>query len=291
MPFGAFADVEGREESALLANEEELEKHYDHWWKAGGLTFLASYGDLMFDADANATAASYVRRKIRETIDDPAVADKLMPDQVFGCKRLCADSGYFETFNRSNVELVDVKQAPIEAITPNGLRTTRAEYVLDAIVLATGFDAMTGALFGIDIRGREGQTLVEKWSAGPRTYLGLGTAGFPNLFTVTGPGSPSVLANMVPAIEQHVDWIADCIQHLRDANLREIEASLDAEDAWVEHVNEVANMTLYPGCNSWYLGANVPGKPRVFMPYIGFPTYVAKCEEVVAKSYEGFITL
>jgi cation diffusion facilitator CzcD-associated flavoprotein CzcO len=249
---------------------------------------LASYGDLMFDADANATAAKYVRRKIREVIDDPDVAEALVPDQVFGCKRLCADSGYFETFNRSNVELVDVKQAPIEEITATGLRTSEAEYALDAIVFATGFDAMTGALLGIDIRGSGGQTLAEKWKAGPRTYLGLGSAGFPNLFTVTGPGSPSVLSNMVPAIEQHVNWIADCIQYLGDANLSEIEATLDAEDQWIDHVNEVAGMTLYPGCNSWYLGANVPGKPRVFMPYIGFPTYVEKCDEVAAKRYDGF---
>ena len=290
MPFGAFADVGRREESAVLATEEERAEHYDYWWIEGGLTFLASYGDLMFDADANATAASYVRGKIRELVDDPEVAEILIPDQVFGCKRLCADTGYFETFNRSNVDLVDVRKSPIEEITPTGLRTGDAEYALDVIVFATGFDAMTGALLGIDIRGRDGQTLGEKWSAGPRTYLGLGTAGFPNLFTITGPGSPSVLANMVPAIEQHVNWISDCIQYLRDAGLHEIEASIDAEDAWVDHVNEVANMTLFPSCNSWYLGANVPGKPRVFMPYIGFPMYVEKCEEVVAKNYEGFVT-
>ena len=288
MPFGAFADVEGREESALNATEAELEKHYDYWWQRGGLIFLASYGDLMFEEKSNATARKYAGQKILDLVDDPEVAALLTPDQVFGCKRLCADSGYFETFNRPNVELVDVKKAPIEAITPKGLRTADAEYELDLIVFATGYDAMTGALLGVDIRGRKGQTLVDKWHAGPRTYLGLGTAGFPNLFTITGPGSPSVLANMVPAIEQHVNWIADCIEHLRSTGLREIEVTLDAEDAWVEHVNDVANMTLFPGCNSWYLGANIAGKPRVFMPYIGFPTYVAKCEEVVAKNYEGF---
>jgi cyclohexanone monooxygenase len=289
MPFGAFADVEGREESALGVTEAELEKHYDYWWQRGGLIFLASYGDLMFEDKSNATARAYARQKIRDAVDDPDVAALLTPDQVFGCKRLCADSGYFETFNRRNVELVDIKKAPIEEITQNGLRTADAAYELDVIVFATGYDAMTGALFGVDIRGRKGQTLVEKWRAGPRTYLGLGTAGFPNLFTITGPGSPSVLANMVPAIEQHVNWIADCIDHLRSNGLREIEVTHDAEDAWVEHVNEVANMTLFPGCNSWYLGANIEGKPRVFMPYIGFPTYVAKCEEVVAKNYEGFV--
>ena len=288
MPFGAFADVEGREETALAASETELEEHYDHWWKIGGLTFLASYGDLLFDENANATAVKYVRQKIMDAVDDPAVASILIPDQIFGCKRLCVDSGYFKTFNRPNVDLVDIKKAPIQEITPKGLRTSDAEYPLDVIVFATGFDAMTGALLGVDIRGRNGQTLRDKWREGPRTYLGLGTAGFPNLFTITGPGSPSVLANMVPAIEQHVNWIADCIEYLRIAGLREIEATIDAEDAWVEHVNEIADMTLFPSCNSWYLGANIAGKPRVFMPYIGFPTYVDKCEEVVAKNYEGF---
>jgi len=289
MPFGAFADVEGREESALAATPEEREKHYEFWWNSGGLTFLASYGDLMFDANANATGADFVQRKIRETVNDPAVAEMLMPDQTLGCKRLCADSGYFETYNRDNVKLVDVKKTPIQEITTKGLRTGDQSFEFDIIVFATGFDAMTGALLSVDIRGRQGRTLGEKWNAGPRTYLGLMTAGFPNLFTVTGPGSPSVLANMVPAIEQHVNWIADCMSDMRDAELASIEALVEAEDTWVDHVNEVANLTLYPGCNSWYLGANVPGKPRVFMPYIGFPTYVAKCEEVVANGYEGFV--
>ena len=213
----------------------------------------------------------------------------LIPYQVLGCKRLCADSGYFETYNRDDVDLVDLRKAPLQELTPNGLRTRDAEFELDTIVFATGFDAMTGALLGIDIRGRNGRTLADKWSAGPRTYLGLMTVGFPNLFTVTGPGSPSVLANMVPAIEQHVDWIVACIVNMRDASLQQIEATISAEDEWVDHVNDVASLTLYPGCNSWYLGANVPDKPRVFMPYIGFPTYVAKCEEVVANGYEGFV--
>ena len=290
MPFGAFADVEGREESALLASDAEREQNYEQWWRSGGLTFLASYGDLMFDVDANVTAARFVQRKIRETVADPQTAEKLVPDQVIGCKRLCADTGYFETFNRPNVSLVDVRKTPIEELTPAGLRTADEEFGLDTIVFATGFDAMTGALHAIDIRGKNGLALVEKWSAGPCTYLGLATVGFPNLFTVTGPGSPSVLANMVPAIEQHVDWIADCIAHLRESGSSSIEATPAAEDAWVEHVNEVAGMTLYPNCNSWYLGANVPGKPRVFMPYIGFPTYVEKCEDVAAKGYEGFVT-
>jgi cyclohexanone monooxygenase len=288
MPFGAFADIGDSGGSALQCTPEEREARYDLWWQKGGLPFLASFGDLLFNAEANETAAEYVRRKIRATVVDPATAELLTPNQVLGCKRLCADTGYFETFNRPNVSLVDVSETPIDALTPRGVRVGDTEYACDAIVFATGFDAMTGALLGIDIRGRGGRPLSEKWSAGPRTYLGLGVVGFPNLFTVTGPGSPSVLANMVPAIEQHVNWIADCIEYMRANHMRRIEATQEAEDAWVEHVNEVADMTLYPQCNSWYLGANVPGKPRVFMPYIGFPTYVAKCEEVAAKGYEGF---
>jgi cyclohexanone monooxygenase len=196
--------------------------------------------------------------------------------------------GVYATFNRRNVTLVDVNQAPIEEITPAGLRAGGREYELDAIVLATGFDAMTGAVLRIDIRSSGGRTLQDKWAAGPRTYLGLVTAGFPNLFTITGPGSPSVLSNMIPSIEQHVDWIADCIGYLREHDVDRIEPSVEAEDAWVEHVNEVAGETLFPSRNSWYLGANVPGKPRVFMPYLGFPPYVEKCNEVAAKGYEGF---
>jgi cyclohexanone monooxygenase len=186
------------------------------------------------------------------------------------------------------VTLVDVAEAPIQEILPSGLRTARERFDLDCIVFATGFDAMTGAVLAIDVRGAGGLPLRDKWSAGPRTYPGLGTAGFPNLFLITGPGSPSVLSNMVPSIEQHVDWIADCIAWLREHGKRSIDATRDAEDAWVAHVNEVAHATLYPSCNSWYLGANVPGKPRVFMPYLGFPPYVEKCNEVAAKGYAGF---
>ncbi len=182
----------------------------------------------------------------------------------------------------------DVREAPIVGITPQGLKTADAEYELDVLVFATGFDAMTGALLNVDIRGSGGRTLREKWEDGPRTYLGVQIAGFPNLFTVTGPGSPSVLSNMIPSIEQHVEWISDCIGYVREHDVRCIEATLEAEDAWVEHVNEVAGESLYLTCNSWYLGANVPGKPRVFMPYLGFASYVAKCEEVVAAGYDGF---
>ena len=273
---------------AFTVSPEEREREYQARWEKGGFVFLGAYSDLQTNKEANDTAADFVRRKIRETVTDPAVAELLCPDSVIGCKRICVDTGYYQTYNRPNVTLVDISKQPIEAITPAGLRAAGAGYNLDTLVFATGFDAMTGALSRIDIRGGGGLPLAEKWAAGPRTYLGLMTAGFPNLFTVTGPGSPSVLTNMLPSIEQHVDWIADCLGHLNDRGLGRIEPTVDAEDAWVEHVNEVADRTLFPSCNSWYLGANVPGKPRVFMPYPGFPAYVQKCEEIVAAGYRGF---
>ncbi|CAB4567653.1 unannotated protein [freshwater metagenome] len=220
---------------------------------------------------------------------DPATAEKLVPQQVIGCKRLCLDSGYFETFNRDNVSLVDVASSPIERITSGGVVAGNAEHEVDVIVYATGFDAMTGSLLKIDIRGRQNKTLSDAWEAGPVTYLGLNTAGFPNMFMVSGPGSPSVLTNMIMSIEQHVEWITDCISHIVSSGKATIETTEKNQDEWVAFVNAVADMTLYPSCNSWYLGANVPGKPRVFMPLIGFPTYVDKCNEVVANGYEGFV--
>ena len=243
---------------------------------------------MLIDQEANDTAAEFVRRRILETVKDPATAQALCPDNVIGCKRPCLDSGYFETYNRDNVRLVDIRANPIERITPQGIVVAGEEHALDAIVFATGFDAMTGAVLGIDIRGRRGQPLREKWSAGPRTYLGLGTVGFPNMFLISGPGSPSVLTNMLCSIEQHVDWIADCMVNLRRDNVASIEATQEAEDAWVDHVNAVADQTLYPTCNSWYLGKNIPGKPQVFMPLVGFPPYVEKCDAVAANGYEGF---
>jgi len=290
MPTGGFADEGANLRRAMQDSPEERERNFEAFWSRGGLAFMGAYRDLLTSDESNESAAEFVRHKIREAVRDAEVAEHLVPQHEFGGKRLCVDSGYYATFNRDNVELVDVRESPIERITPKGLRTREREYELDCIVFATGFDAMTGALLGVDIRGRGGQSLRDKWSAGPRTYLGLMSAGFPNLFIVTGPGSPSVLANMVAAIEQHVNWIADCIQHLRDAGLRCIEPAPEAEDSWVAHVNEVAAGTILARANSWYLGANVPGKPRVFMPYLGYPTYVDKCNEVVSKGYEGFET-
>jgi len=273
---------------AAAATEEELEREFEARWARGGLSFLGSFADLILDRKANDTAAGFVRAKIHEVVRDPAVADVLSPRTVFGCKRLCIDTGYYDTFNRANVTLVDLTRAPIETFTADGLIAGDKTYALDAVIFATGFDAMTGALLKVDFRGRGGRTLRDKWSEGPRTYLGVATAGFPNLFTITGPGSPSVLTNMLPTIEQHVEWIADCMAYARSRGVATIEATPEAEDAWVAHVNEVAGSTLFPSCNSWYLGANIPGKPRVFMPYIGFPPYVEKCREVVAAGYAGF---
>ncbi len=274
---------------AREATPEERRRVYEQRWAEGGLTFMGAFGDLMLDDESNATAAEFVRGKIREIVTDPATAEALCPSNVIGCKRLCVDTGYYATFNRPNVTLVDISDAPIEAITPAGVKAKGVEYEVDAIVFATGFDAMTGALLRIDIRGAGGLSLRDKWRDGPRSYLGLAVAGFPNLFTVTGPGSPSVLTNMLPTIEQHVEWIADCFAWLREHGEDRIEASVAAEDAWVGHNAEVAGNTLRSTCSSWYVGANVPGKPRVFMPYIGgFPAYVERCDAIAAKGYEGF---
>ena len=277
-------------DSALAVPIEEREREYEKRWSRGGLGFSAAYTDLLTNKDANDTAADFFRDKIRDIVRDPAVARALTPqDYPLGTKRLCVDTGYYETFNRDNVTLVDLRKTPIEAITPGGVRTSEADYAVDAIVFATGFDAMTGALLSIDIRGRGGRPLRETWAAGPRTYLGISIAGFPNFFTITGPGSPSVLSNMIVSIEQHVDWIADCLTYLGRHGHASIEATTEAQEAWVQHVNDVGHMTLYPLAKSWYMGANVPGKPRIFMPYIGgVGVYRQKCDEVAAKDYEGF---
>jgi len=285
--------VEANEKMAVEVTPEEQRREYEARWEyGGGATMLTAYADLLVTPEANESAAEFVRSKIRETVRDPAVAERLMPtDHPIGTKRICVDIDYYKTYNRDNVTLVDVRSAPIEEITPKGVRTADAEYELDAIVFATGFDAMTGALFGIDLRGRGGTTLKEKWADGPRTYLGLTTAGFPNLFIVTGPGSPSVLSNMVVSIEQHVEFIADALAYLRERELDCIEPTVEAEDGWVDHVNEVGNATLFPQAKSWYTGANIPGKVRIFMPYIGgVGPYREICDGVAAKGYEGFAT-
>ena len=271
------------DEMSPSARRRELEAR----WETGGLCMYSVFKDVLMNDEANEIAAAFIREKIRGLVHDPQVAALLSPHSFVGCKRICLDTDYFATFNRPNVTLVDISDAPIEEITRAGLRTGGRDYELDTIVFAIGYDAMTGPLLRIDIRGAGGQTLNAKWADGPRTYLGLLVEGFPNLFTITGPSSPSVLTNMVPAIEQHVEWIADCIEHARACGRPHIEASLAVENAWIAHHDEVADGTLFPGCNSWYVGANVAGKPRRVMPYTGgFPDYVKKCEAVAASGYE-----
>ena len=274
--------------NTLDATEEERQAEYRFRWAGGGFGFLGGYDDALVSKAANEKGAEFVRERIREIVADPGVAELLCPEQVIGCKRICLDTNYFQTYNRPNVRLVDVRTNPITAITADGLTTSTESFNLDCIVFATGFDAMTGSVLRVDIQGLGGKTLREKWAAGPRTYLGLSTAGFPNLFMISGPGSPSVLTDMIVSIEQHVNWVADCIAYVNAHELGRIDATTNAEDAWVDHVNALAEQTLYPTCNSWYLGANIPGKPRVFMPHLGFPPYVEKCEQVAAAGYEGF---
>jgi cyclohexanone monooxygenase len=278
------------ERSALEVDPAECERVYEDGWQTGGAAaILYGFWDLLVHPDANETAARFVRRKIAETVNDPAVAASLTPtDHPIGTKRICIGTDYYETYNRDNVTLVDVRRAPIAEITQTGLRTHAAHYELDALVFATGFDAMTGALLEIDVRGRDGRPLKATWAEGPRTYLGLAVHGFPNMFIVTGPGSPSVISNMVTSIEQHVEWIADCIGAL-DSSGETIEATREAQEEWVAHVGEVAHRTLYPKASSWYVGANIAGKPRVFMPYVGgVGSYRKICDEVADAGYRGF---
>jgi cation diffusion facilitator CzcD-associated flavoprotein CzcO len=279
------------ERLALDCTQDQRDEIYQDLWDKGGFQFtFASFADVTRDKAANDTISDFIRRKIGEMVKDPDVAEKLMPrDYPYASKRPPIDTAYFETFNRENVTLVDLKESPIVEITPKGVRTEAGEVELDSIVFATGFDAMTGSLLKIDIRGVGGRTLAEHWKAGPRTYLGLQMAGFPNLFTITGPGSPSVLCNMPVCIEQHVEWIGACIEHMRRTGASRIEATEEAETAWVEHVNEAAQETLFYEAASWYVGANIPGKPRIFMPYPGgLNLYRERCDEVAAAGYLGF---
>ncbi|CAJ62031.1 Cyclohexanone monooxygenase [Frankia alni ACN14a] len=275
---------------ALTASAEERDREFSARWGLGGFEYMAAFDDLIFDPAANDLAADYVRDKIRQIVHDPQVAATLTPtDHPIGTKRICVDTDYYDTFNRDNVTLVDVRRDPITEITETGVRTGGRVHELDTLVYATGFHAMTGALLAMDIRGRGGRRLADHWAHGPRTYLGLGISGFPNLFVVAGPGSPSVISNAFVSLEQHVDWIGDCLAHLDARGLATIEADPAAEEDWVAHVNEAAARTLYPQANSWYLGANIPGRPRVFMPYVGgVGRYHKRCAAVAAEGYTGF---
>ena len=290
-PFG-IAGFPPPTKSALEATEEERRDAYTKKWAEGGsISFLYAYTDLLVNKDSNDTASEFVRERIRSIVKDQRTAALLAPnDHPIGTKRLCLDTNYYQTYNRDNVTLIDVRSDPIAEITETGVRTHDTEYgPFDALIFATGFDAMTGALLEIDIRVENGAMLKDKWAGGPTTYLGLMVSGFPNMFIITGPGSPSVKTQMIVAIEQHMDWIADCLQAMRDAGKTRIEASEDAETKWVQHVNDVADSTLYPLANSWYVGANIPGKPRVFMPYVGgFAGYKKTCDAIAAEGYKGF---
>jgi cation diffusion facilitator CzcD-associated flavoprotein CzcO len=286
---GMAFKVEDRK--AVETSPDEREQIYEAAWQRGGLQFRATFEDMLVSKEANDTAADFIKRKIRSIVKDPKTAAILADiDHPYAAKRPPIDTDYFETYNRPNVSLVDVKATPILRISQAGICTAEAEYPVDIIVFATGFDAMTGPLLRMNIRGRDGIALKDVWEAGPRNYLGLQVAGFPNLFTITGPGSPSVLCNMPVAIEQHADWITDCINHMRMNGLERIEARPEAVEKWVGEVNELANRTLLPMAkHSWYLGANIPGKPRVFMPYAGgMIRYREICQNVAARSYEGF---
>ena len=277
-------------DSALSVSPEERHARFEAQWKIGGLPFLGAFGDLLTSVEANRLVTEFWRGKIREIVRDEKVADLLTPrGDVFGCKRLCSGTDYYETFNRSNVTLVDVSVSGIERFTRTGLRAAGRDYELDAIICATGFDAMTGSITRIAITGRGGLTIQDAWRDGPGTYLGLAVHGFPNLFNMTGPGGPSVLGNMVTMAEQHGDWIAACIAHMRETGRTRIEATPDAQRAWGAEVEAAASASLRSTCNSWYVGSNVPGKARVFMPYIGgFPPYEAACNGVAATGYSGF---
>jgi cation diffusion facilitator CzcD-associated flavoprotein CzcO len=274
----------------MEATPQERLAAFERRWQLGGVLFSKTFADQLTDMAANEEARTFYERKVRAVIDDPALADLLIPtDHPIGTKRICTDTNYFQTFNRPHVQLVSVRQTPIESIDDTRINTSDAHYDVDAIVLATGFDAMTGALAKVDVVGRGGQRLSDDWAEGPRTYLGLGVDGFPNLFIVSGPGAPAVLANMVLHAEAHVNWIADCIGYLDDHGLIGIEATEAAVDDWVLECARRAEASLFTQANSWYLGANVPGKPRVFMLFIGgFAVYNDICAEVAAAGYKGF---
>jgi cyclohexanone monooxygenase len=272
-----------------IPDDEAQRQRYEELWAIGGAGFLAAWGNLLTSLEVNDRAAQFVRDKIAETVKDPDTARRLQPrDHPLGTKRICVDIDYFETYNRPNVTLVNLRETPIEAIAPNAVRTSAATYLVDALVFATGFDAMTGALLAIDIKGAGGGDFRAAWAEGPKAYLGLAVAGFPNMFLITGPGSPSVLSNMINSIEQHVEWITGCIEHMREHGFSRIAADQETQEAWVAHVRRVADKTLFPRAASWYMGANIPGKPRVFMPYIG-AGYRKKCADVAAAGYEGFV--
>jgi cyclohexanone monooxygenase len=288
--FGGFgSELPPNRVSALQVGGAEREAMFAQRWQVGGFSFLGAFNDLLTNPESNALAAEFVRQRIREAVPDAATAQALCPQHPIGCKRLCVDTGYYASFNRPNVRLVDAKRQPLEGFTRDGLVAGGERHAVDTVVLATGFDAVTGALLKLDLRGRGGQSIRQKWAAGPLNYLGLGIAGFPNLFHLVGPGSTAAFTNVIVAIEHHVDWVAEAIAWLDAHGHATIEPTAEAEAGWVAHVDACARGTIFLGCNSWYLGANIPGKPRRFMPLASsFPGYVKRCAEVAADGYAGF---
>jgi cation diffusion facilitator CzcD-associated flavoprotein CzcO len=287
MPF------DWEQNTAANLSQEEIEEILEERWQQGGFRFLHAFepGYILSNADINETISEFIRGKIRERVDDPDVAETLVPtDHPYATKRPPMDyNDYYGTYNRDDVSLVDVDEAPIEAFTPDGIQTADNHYALDMAVFATGFDAVTGAILALDIEGRDGRTMEEKWKAGPRTYLGLGVRGFPNLFTITGPQSPSVLTNMPMAIEQHVEWIADCIAYMNEEGYDRIEPTEESETQWVENTSMLAENMLFTEAESWYRGANVPGKSKSFMLFPGgLDNYREICDRVARDDYDGF---
>ena len=276
------------ETNTFDVSDEERNAEYERRWQMGGFAFLVAYADSGSDRVANETIADFVRNKIRGIVKDPQLAEKLCPNFVYASKRPVLDTNYFETFNRDNVTLVDIRDNGIERFTETGIRANGINHEVDCVIFATGFDALTGTLNKMEIRGRGGRLLKDKWAEGPKAYLGLCAEGFPNMYVITGPGSPSVLTNMMVAIEQHVNFVADTLVHMRDNEQTRIEAKLEAEEPWVAHVSELGHTTLFTAGANWYFGDNIPGKPRVFLPHVDWVGYVEKCEEVVEKNYDGF---
>ncbi|MFT7601617.1 MAG: cation diffusion facilitator CzcD-associated flavoprotein CzcO [Acidimicrobiales bacterium] len=288
--FGVPMEV--TEVSALDVDKAERDAVYQEGWDSGSLVgVLGAYADLLVNKEANDTAAEFVRDKVRAIVKDPAMAELLVPgDFPFGTKRPCLDTGYYETFNKDHVRLIDLNKTGLVSMDETGVSTTDEHFEFDALVYATGFDAMTGAVTRVDVKGVGGKELAAEWKNGPANYLGVGVSGFPNFYVITGPGSPSVLSNMMVSIEQHVEWVADLIGHMRDNDKATIDPSPEAQDEWVKHVAETGDGTLYPMADSWYMGANVPGKTRVFLPYVGgCGPYRERCDEIAAKGYEGFV--